>query len=210
MPTFSLLVPTWNNLAHLRLFVESLRRHSAREHELIVHANEGSDGTLEWLREQGIAHTASAQNLGICQAVNLAAARATGDYLLYFNDDMVVAPGWDTALDRGIARVARHGDFMLSGTMLASYVTPIYVQISKPVADYFRMPSRNQNSMLQPRYKQLQVCQKPLALEMPGHLIKYLNYTFGKMSAPKEVRNWKSQDQTSPARGKRTASRQHT
>lgn len=118
MPTFSLLVPTWNNLAHLRLFVESLRRHSAREHELIVHANEGSDGTLEWLREQGITHTASAQNLGICQAVNLAAARATGDYLLYFNDDMVVAPGWDTALDRGIARVARHGDFMLSGTMI--------------------------------------------------------------------------------------------
>ena len=25
MPSFSLLVPTWNNLAHLRLFVESLR-----------------------------------------------------------------------------------------------------------------------------------------------------------------------------------------
>ena len=87
MPTFSLLVPTWNNLPHLRLFVESLRRHSAREHELIVHVNEGSDGTLEWLRERGITHTASAQNLGICQAVNLAAARATGDYLLYFNDD---------------------------------------------------------------------------------------------------------------------------
>jgi GT2 family glycosyltransferase len=115
---FSLLVPTWNNLAHLRLFVESLRRHSAREHELIVHVNEGSDGTLEWLRERGITHTASAQNLGICQAVNLAAARATGDYLLYFNDDMVVAPGWDTALDRGISRVARYGDFMLSGTMI--------------------------------------------------------------------------------------------
>jgi GT2 family glycosyltransferase len=115
---FSLVVPTWNNLAHLRLFVESLRRFSAREHELIVHVNEGIDGTLDWLRGQGIAHTASAQNLGICQAVNLASARATGDYLLYFNDDMVVAPGWDTALERAIARVARHGDFMLSGTMI--------------------------------------------------------------------------------------------
>ena len=49
MPAFSLLVPTWNNLEHLRLFVESLRRHSARAHELVVHVNEGTDGTREWL-----------------------------------------------------------------------------------------------------------------------------------------------------------------
>ena len=51
-------------------------------------------------------------------AVNLAGARATGDYVLYFNDDMVLAPGWDAALERAIARVARYGAFMLSGTMI--------------------------------------------------------------------------------------------
>jgi len=118
MPAFSLLVPTWNNLEHLRLFVESLRRHSARAHELVVHVNEGSDGTREWLRAEGIAHTASDANVGICHAVNLAGARATGDYVLYFNDDMVLAPGWDAALERAIARVARYGAFMLSGTMI--------------------------------------------------------------------------------------------
>ena len=118
MPTFSLLVPTWNNLAHLRLFVESLRRHSAREHQLVVHVNEGRDGTREWLREQRIEHTASDANIGICHGVNLAGARARGDYVLYFNDDMVVAPGWDAALERAVARVARHGAFMLSGTMI--------------------------------------------------------------------------------------------
>jgi len=118
MPAFSLLVPTWNNLEHLRLFVESLRRHSARAHELVVHVNEGTDGTREWLRAEGIAHTASDANVGICHAVNLAGARATGDYVLYFNDDMVLAPGWDAALERAIARVARYGAFMLSGTMI--------------------------------------------------------------------------------------------
>jgi GT2 family glycosyltransferase len=118
MPTFSLLVPTWNNLGHLRLLVESLRRHSARAHELIVHVNDGSDGTREWLRAEGIEHTATAANVGICHAVNLAGARARGDYVLYFNDDMVLAPGWDTALERANARVEPHGMFILSGTMI--------------------------------------------------------------------------------------------
>ena len=118
MASYSLLVPTWNNLPYLKLCVESLRRHSAREHQLLVHANEGSDGTRDWLRGEGIEHTASDTNVGICHAVNLLGARARGDYVVYLNDDMVLAPGWDTALDRAIERCRRHGAFMLSGTMV--------------------------------------------------------------------------------------------
>ena len=118
MPSFSLLVPTWNNLPYLQLFVQSLRRHSAREHQLLVHANEGSDGTRAWLRAEGIEHTASDANIGICHAVNLLGAKARGDYVVYLNDDMVLAPGWDTALDRAVERCGRHGAFMLSGTMV--------------------------------------------------------------------------------------------
>ena len=118
MPSYSLLVPTWNNLPYLQLFVQSLRRHSAREHQLLVHANEGSDGTRDWLRAEGIEHTASDRNIGICHAVNLLGVRAQGEYVVYLNDDMVLAPGWDAALDRAIERVRRHGAFMLSGTMV--------------------------------------------------------------------------------------------
>ncbi|MEO8718275.1 MAG: glycosyltransferase [Burkholderiales bacterium] len=118
MPRFSILLPTWNNLPFLRLCVASLRRHSAREHQLIVHANDGSDGTRDWLQAEGIEHTASDTNIGICHAVNLAGEKARGDHVLYLNDDMVVAPGWDTALDRALERVQRHGLFMLSGTMV--------------------------------------------------------------------------------------------
>lgn len=118
MARFSLLVPTWNNLPYLQLFVQSLRRHSAREHQLLVHANEGSDGTRAWLRAEGIEHTASDANIGICHAVNLLGAKARGDYVVYLNDDMVLAPGWDTALDRAVERCGRHGAFMLSGTMV--------------------------------------------------------------------------------------------
>ncbi|WJF92158.1 glycosyltransferase [Paraburkholderia bonniea] len=115
---FSIIIPTWNNLPYLQLVIESLRAHSTHQHQIIVHVNDGSDGTLDWVREQGLDHTASAQNIGICHAVNLAAAHATEDYVVYMNDDMYCCPGWDAALVRHLAQMPADGLFMLSGTMI--------------------------------------------------------------------------------------------
>jgi glycosyltransferase involved in cell wall biosynthesis len=94
----SIVIPTWNNLEYLKLCVASLEKNSSVDRELIVHVNDGSDGTLEWVRSRRIAHSHSAQNIGICLSVNHLAARAKHDWLLYANDDMVFCPGWDTAL----------------------------------------------------------------------------------------------------------------
>lgn len=114
---FSILLPTWNNLPYLRLCIDSLRRHSAMAHQVIVHVNDGSDGTLDWVRAQGLAHTHSVANVGICRAVNEAAMQARHDWIVYLNDDMVVLPGWDHTL---LARAEGLGDepFLLSGTMV--------------------------------------------------------------------------------------------
>ena len=114
---FSIVIPTWNNLPFLQLAVETIRRNSAHSHEVLVHVNDGSDGTLDWVREQGLKHSASSDNIGICFAVNRVAALATQPYLLYLNDDMAVLPGWDTRL----LEVAKRLDgqrFMLSSTMV--------------------------------------------------------------------------------------------
>ncbi|HEY9239923.1 MAG TPA: glycosyltransferase, partial [Burkholderiaceae bacterium] len=114
---FSILIPTWNNLPFLQLAVDTIRRHSAHAHEILVHINDGSDGTLAWVRAQGLKHTASAGNIGICFAVNRLAALATRPYLLYLNDDMAVLPGWDARLLE-IAQQLEGKRFMLSSTMV--------------------------------------------------------------------------------------------
>lgn len=114
---FSILIPTWNNLDLLKLCVRSIRQNSAFEHQIIVHVNEGSDGSLDWVREQGLTHTASPENIGICLAVNEAAMHATQDYILYLNDDMYCCPGWDTALVEKLKQLDSEL-FMLSGTMI--------------------------------------------------------------------------------------------
>jgi len=51
---FSIVIPSWNNLAYLKLCVESLKKHSKYEHEILVHLNDGSDGSLEWVKAEGI------------------------------------------------------------------------------------------------------------------------------------------------------------
>lgn len=114
---FSIVIPTWNNLAHLQLVVKSIRAHSAEPHQIVVHVNDGSDGSLAWVHEQGLEHTASSDNIGICYAVNEAAMLARHEHLVYMNDDMYCLPGWDTALQRRAA--AMPSDlYLLSGTMV--------------------------------------------------------------------------------------------
>jgi GT2 family glycosyltransferase len=114
---FSILIPSWNNIDYLRLCVESIRRHSAFPHQIIVHVNDGSDGTREWVRQADLDVTFSAHNAGICWAVNEAATLAEHEYIVFMNDDMYCLPGWDAALVRRIERMP-HTLFMLSGTMV--------------------------------------------------------------------------------------------
>ncbi|MEO8280405.1 MAG: glycosyltransferase [Ideonella sp.] len=114
---FSILIPTWNNLDHLKLCVSSIRRHSAWPHQIIIHVNDGSDGSADWVRAQGLAATFSPTNIGICLAVNGSAMLAEHELIVYLNDDMYCCPGWDTAL---LARreLMDSNLFMLSGTMI--------------------------------------------------------------------------------------------
>ena len=100
---FSILIPTWNNLSYLKLCVESLRKNSDRQHQLIVMVNEGADGTLDWVKgESDIEFTASPVNIGICYGLNACRPLVKQDYVVYANDDMYFLPHWDTRLSEAI------------------------------------------------------------------------------------------------------------
>lgn len=114
---FSILIPSWNNLALLKLCVRSIRENSRFQHQIIVHVNDGSDGSLDWVKNEGLDHTHTPENVGICLAVNEAARLARHDYILYLNDDMYCCPGWDAALADRLAALGTDL-FMLSGTMI--------------------------------------------------------------------------------------------
>lgn len=142
--TFSILIPTWNNLNFLKLCVESIRKNSSCAHQIILHVNDGSDGTLLWAQQNDVAFTHSPENIGICKAVNTASSKIEHDYVVFMNDDMYCLPGWDTELIKEIE--ASDTDlFMFSATMIEPYDTKNKCVV---VADYGREISSFKESEL--------------------------------------------------------------
>lgn len=114
---FSILIPSWNNLPYLRTCVESIRKNSSRTHQIIVHINEGADGSLEWVKQQGLDYSYSESNAGVCYGFNAPGVLATTPYIVLSDDDFYFAPGWDTALLEEIDK-APHDAWCISGTMI--------------------------------------------------------------------------------------------
>jgi glycosyltransferase involved in cell wall biosynthesis len=116
-PVFSILIASWNNLDYLRCCVDSIRKNSKHRHQIIVHVNEGKDGTLEWVKKEGISYTYSKENAGVCYAFNAAASLVQSDYIVLSDDDYYYAPAWDEHL---LDEVKKAGSpyFCICGTMI--------------------------------------------------------------------------------------------
>lgn len=80
---------------YLKLCVESLRD-SGFDGDIIVVTN--GTPTPEPLNIQGITRRLHTKDQGQCNAVNIGAQNATGEYLFIINSDMYFAPGWDKNL----------------------------------------------------------------------------------------------------------------
>lgn len=115
----SILIPTWNNLKYLKLCVDSIRKNSLYSHEIILHINDGSDGTLEWAKQENLKYSYSQSNVGVCKSMNTAFTLSTKDIIGYFNDDMVALPGWDEELDNFLKTYQpEENNIIISSTMI--------------------------------------------------------------------------------------------
>lgn len=115
---FSILIPSWNNLEFLKLCLTSLEKNSSLKNQIIVLINEGSDGTLNYIKEEtSFDFIYFNQNVGICYAMNGARSLIKCDYVLYLNDDMYVLPNWDKELKKNIEN-EENPYFMFSSTMI--------------------------------------------------------------------------------------------
>jgi len=114
---FSILIPSWNNLDCLKLCIDSIQKNSRYKHQIIVHVNEGIDGSLKWIKEEKIDFSYSKENIGICFALNLASSLVTTPYIVYFNDDMYACPDWDYFLYEEI-KAQKNDFFFLSSTLI--------------------------------------------------------------------------------------------
>ena len=116
---FSILIPSYNNLNYLKLCIESLKKNSKFKHQIIIHVNEGSDGTLDYVQKNNFDYTYTSENIGMPKALNKASILSKLDYILISHDDFYYCPGWDTEFVNEINDI-KHNNFYLSGTMVGA------------------------------------------------------------------------------------------
>lgn len=99
-PQASIIVLTYNNLDHTRLCLKSIYAcQDGTSFELILVDNASGDGTQDFLRQFAARHNnvkliLNTTNLGFSAGNNLGAAAASGDFIVFLNNDTIVTPGW--------------------------------------------------------------------------------------------------------------------
>jgi GT2 family glycosyltransferase len=98
LPLVSLIVLNWNGRKHLAACLNSLLELDYPDDrlELLLCDNGSADGSASYVAETfpGIKLVALNRNHGFAEGNNIAAERATGEWVGFLNNDMFVPPGW--------------------------------------------------------------------------------------------------------------------
>lgn len=95
----SVALPTWNNLKYLKKAVYSFKKYSVLpETELVIFVDGSTDGTFEWLEQEGIPHIGRKENVGCFSGWNRAVEHSKNEIIFQGEDDLFFGPEWDKYL----------------------------------------------------------------------------------------------------------------
>ncbi|MFB5762020.1 glycosyltransferase family 2 protein [Paenibacillus medicaginis] len=104
------MILTRNQIALTQACLESIRRHTREPYELILVDNGSTDGTLDYLRAQpDVTLIENGENKGFAKGCNQGYARSNGDYIMFLNNDTIVASNWMSNLLRTLNEDPRAG-----------------------------------------------------------------------------------------------------
>lgn len=89
MGQVAIVIPNWNSLHFLRACLSSVAAQEA-ETEVIVVDNGSTDGSQEWLSENGVPHISLPENIGFASAVNLGIVHTSSDNVVILNADALL------------------------------------------------------------------------------------------------------------------------
>ncbi|MDV4149716.1 glycosyltransferase [Clostridium sp. AL.422] len=91
----SIIILTYNNLDYNKICIESIKKYTNSDYEIIVVDNNSTDGTVEWLESQkDIKVIYNKENLGFPKGCNQGIRIVTGEEILLLNNDTIVTPNW--------------------------------------------------------------------------------------------------------------------
>jgi len=105
MEKITFCISTYNNLPYLKIAIDSVRKNSYfKEAPFIIHAENCSDGTDEWLKENGKKYNLEYYidkndiPLGIGGGMNFCADRVKTKFIMFLHSDFYVTKNWDKSL----------------------------------------------------------------------------------------------------------------
>lgn len=112
-PVASIIVPVRGLLGRTRRCLESLRRHTALSHEVIVVDNASEPATRRYLRRLersgAVRMVRNTENRSFAASINQGLRSSRGDLLVWLNNDTVVTPEWLERLASCLERFPRAG-----------------------------------------------------------------------------------------------------
>jgi GT2 family glycosyltransferase len=133
---FSIIIPTLNNLKYLKFCLNSIKKNSELDNEIIVHVSDDKEQkTRDFLQSQNIIYTFTQENVGLCTAINIVAKKTSNNYLIYAHDDMYFCPGWEKPLINEINNI-KHKYFYISGSMIEPRSGHIKFNCGETIEDF--------------------------------------------------------------------------
>ena len=133
---FSIIIPTYNNLEYLKTCLTSIKKNSKYNHQIIIHINEGVDGTLEFVKKNNYTYSFSKNNAGVCVAFNKATKLAKNKFIVLGHDDMYFCPNWDNVFLNELNKIQKNSDFFLSGTMVQPFKSYINLNCGENINEF--------------------------------------------------------------------------
>ncbi len=95
-PLVSVVILNWNGLHHLKKYLPSVAGTDYPALELILADNASEDGSADWVAENypDIRIIRFKNNHGYCRGNNLAAEQATGELIVFLNNDVRTPSDW--------------------------------------------------------------------------------------------------------------------
>ena len=94
-PTYTITFACYNQLDYTQQFIESLDRNEVDFSRIVAVDNGSTDGTREWLQQQGFGEVVlNERNLGCGAAWNQGALAIQSKWTVVMNNDVICAKGW--------------------------------------------------------------------------------------------------------------------
>ena len=95
-PKVSIIIPHWNGIEVLSECLESLAQTKYSNIEIIIVDNASTDGSSDWIAINfpEVIVVNNNKNYGYAGGCNRGAQVATGDYLVFLNNDTIQDQGW--------------------------------------------------------------------------------------------------------------------